>query len=306
MVQTVLQQHTRDLGARLRFALGAGIALVGTAVLAARGLAGLAPLETGPLAWASALSSGLGHGAWQGVIASSIAGAATGLGAVALWGLRERRGRRMPVFLAASAGMMLAAALFSLLWPAFQVARGGWMPAVVAAVAAGWLGMLGLDRALPHLHATPGATDGVVPDKALRLMIIAIAAHNLPEGFAVGAGFGGGESLGWVTALAIGLQNVPEGLVVATALWSLGSSRPVAALGALGTGLIEPLGAAIGAAMVSVAPQALPVALGLAAGAMLFVVFDEMLPTSWRHWRTGGRLSLPLAFGLGFTGMALL
>lgn len=114
----------------------------------------------------------------------------------------------------------------------------------------------------------------------MRLMVIAIAVHNLPEGFAVGAGFGGGDALGWGTAASIGLQNIPEGLIVATALLSMGMRRATAFALAAATGLLEPLGAVLGVVAVSISALTLPWALAAAGGAMMFVVVEELIPES--------------------------
>lgn len=260
--------------------------------------AGLAVLAAGQAArepLAAALLS-------TGVRASAIAGAATGLGACVLVAIRQLDARGLGLFMSISAGMMFAAAVFSLLLPAAGLAQWPFAADVVAAAVAGYLLMVVLDRSLPHQHAVPVAPQRH-PARALQLMVVAISAHNLPEGFAVGAGFGGGSELGWATALSIGVQNVPEGLVVAAALWSLGLSRVMAALGALGTGMLEPVGAVLGVLAVDVSAQALPVALAAAGGAMLFVVVDELIPEAFKE---GSARGVPVAFVVGFFAVAAL
>ena len=274
----------RPLPSRVRLTVGALINVGGVAALVA-GVAGAALRDPA---------------AAEGIRASAIAGAATGLGAVALLAMKRLGDRGLGHFMALGAGMMLAAALFSLILPAIDLSRTAAAAEVAAAVALGWIAMMALDRLLPHLHAAPQASRPL-PVNALRLMVVAIAAHNLPEGFAVGAGFGGGSDFGWVTALSIGIQNVPEGLIVATALWSLGMSRLKAGIGALLTGLIEPLGAAVGVLVIGTTPVALPLSLGLAGGAMLFVVFDELLPEAMERGRGIGRFGL---FAAGFAAVA--
>lgn len=216
------------------------------------------------------------------IAASLLAGGATGLGAVVLL-QRQRPGpKALARWLYASAGLMLAAALFSLLGPAIQQARAPLALDALLAAALGWGVMRFVDGRVAHTHAVPGAAGAAVGRPAMLLMVSGIAVHNLPEGFAVGAGFGGDASLGAGTAFAIGLQNVPEGLLVAMALWSAGVSRVRSALVALGTGLIEPVGATAGALLVGVAPVLLPLALAAAGGAMLYVVVDELLPEARR------------------------
>ncbi len=132
-------------------------------------------------------------------------------------------------------------------------------------------------------------------------MVVAIAVHNLPEGFAVGAGYGGGDAIGWGIALSIGMQNIPEGLIVATALWSIGASRGMAFALALATGLLEPLGAAIGVFAVGDSTILLPWALAISAGAMMFVIKEELIPESLNG---APFRSVTLSFALGSIVMA--
>jgi ZIP family zinc transporter len=209
-----------------------------------------------------------------------------------------------------SAGVMLAAALFSLLLPALDAARqvstsAAGAPALVGlALLAGGAALWLADRVLPHQHfvksdrpATP------VRAKGLRLIIVALALHNVPEGLAVGAGYAGGDALGLATALGIGLQNMPEGLVVASAMLVLGHGWLAAAGVATLTGIAEPLGALVGGALAGGSVLLLPVTLAFAAGAMLFVISHEMVPESHRSGNeglaTGGLLA-------GFAGMLIL
>ena len=114
--------------------------------------------------------------------------------------------------------------------------------------------------------------------------MLAITLHNVPEGLAVGVGFGTGD-LGPATALAIGigLQNIPEGLAVAVALLTLGYSRGQAVAVATATGLVEPVGGLIGVVAVTLAEPLLPWGLAFAAGAMIFVISDEIIPETHRH-----------------------
>lgn len=273
-------------------------------VTVALGLVALAGVALLALPLADALRAALSAPSdrWVGVKASAVAGAATGLGAMCLLVIRKLEERGLAVFMALAAGMMFAAAAFSLSRPAVAVATWPWAAEVALAVAIGYALMAALDRLLPHLHPTP-ANAAAGAHRTLLLIVIAIAAHNFPEGLAVGAGFAGGSALGWSTALAIGVQNIPEGLIVATALWAYGFSRARAAAGALATGLLEPIGAVAGVLIAGSSAVALPWALGLAAGAMLFVVLDELVPESFRYGMTR---AVPVSFGLGFFGLATL
>jgi ZIP family zinc transporter len=136
---------------------------------------------------------------------------------------------------------------------------------------------------MPHEHF-PTGREG--PDKTkLRrvwLFVIAITPHNLPEGLAVGVAFGGGQLEGAKLAIAIGLQNAPEGLSVAVALTSIGYTRLRALLIATATGLIEAAGGLAGVGIVAVSQPLLPWGLGFAAGAMLFVISNEIIPETHR------------------------
>ena len=197
---------------------------------------------------------------------------------------------------------MLSAAILSLLGPAVRMTTTPGAIDVFLAAVAGYAAMAALDRVLPHLHAAP-CDCAARSAGSLRLMVIAIAVHNLPEGFAVGAGFGGGNDLGWGTAVSIGLQNVPEGLIVATALWSIGMRRTTALALAVATGLLEPFGAAVGIAAVGISAITLPIALAAAGGAMLFVVLQELIPESLKgaSWR-----AVTVSVTAGSLGMAVL
>lgn len=284
---STLARPFREL--QVRRLVGAGIALTGAGVLAVRlGSAVAEMLRVSPELAA-------------GIAASAIAGAATGVGALTIVFLPRITPALQSALLGFSGGLMLAASLLSLIWPAMQSALAGNLSVtaagalVLAAASAGALGIRAADRILPHLHP-----DAAGANSRLWLMVVAIALHNLPEGFAVGAGYGGGDALGLNTALAIGLQNLPEGLVVAMALAILGfGPLPAIAIATL-TGLAEPLGALAGGAFAGTAQAALPIALAAAGGAMLFVVFHELLPAAIRARRAA--VSLGSAIG----GIALM
>jgi zinc transporter, ZIP family len=228
-----------------------------------------------------------------GFLASLAAGLMTGVGALPVLFTRELPQRVEDALLGFAAGVMLAASFFSLISPGIDHAdqdldlgRFGGALLVLAAVLAGAAALLALDRAIPHEHFVAGR-HGPQGAKMRRigLFILAITLHNLPEGLAVGVGFGGGEgarSEGTALAVAIGLQNAPESLSVAVALVSLGY-RPLAALAiAAATGLVEALGGLFGAGVVAAASVMLPIGLGFAAGAMLFVISHEIIPETHR------------------------
>lgn len=230
-----------------------------------------------------------------GVAASLLAGAMTGLGGLMVAGSSAVDPRRQNLLIGFAAGVMIAAAVFSLILPAFALAQaGGAAPgaAGVVVLAAVWLGAAAMDRMglwTAALAARGGSRWPEHPDeRRVALFVLAITLHNLPEGMAVGTSFMGGDpELGWATMLGIGLQNIPEGLAVAALLASLGWSRTRSAAAALATGLIEPVGAAFAVTIAGLTDAVLPWALGFAAGAMLFVVAAEIIPHTRRRIEHG-------------------
>lgn len=225
-----------------------------------------------------------------GTLGSLLAGLATGVGAAGIFLVRGVGGRTQSLLLGSAAGIMLAATFFSLILPGLEEGerRFGSEPAAVAAVGlgllAGAVALWALHRSAPHEHFLTGREGPERTELArIWLFVLAITLHNLPEGMAVGVGFGGGDAArGGSLALGIGLQNVPEGLAVAAALATVGYSRSRAFAIALATGLVEPVGGCFGAAAAWLARPALPVTLGFAAGAMLFVISDEIIPETHR------------------------
>jgi len=231
-----------------------------------------------PAVWAAVQHIAASPVKLQAVEFSAIAGAATGLGGMALLVMKKIDDKGLGLFIAIAGGMMAAAAVVSLFLPAVQT-DGALMVALVA-TAAGYGLMTLLDQTLPHEHpvAGPEMTGQARVHTAL-LMTVAIALHNVPEGFAVGASAGNlNGSSG--TAFSIGLQNIPEGLIVATALWSIGIHKALSALAALATGLVEPIGAGIGVITADSWLMGTPASMAFAAGAMAFVVCNEMIPES--------------------------
>lgn len=238
---------------------------------------------------------------YLGFIASLLAGLATGAGALPIF-LKEHFSDDMLDFmLGFAAGVMLAAAAFSLLVPAIDLS-GPWI--AVIGLVTGTLMLHFIDRFVPHFHPVAGPEGPPSRLSKLWLFIIAITIHNFPEGLAVGISFGSGDmAAGLVVATAIGLQNAPEGLAVALPLLREKYSKKRALGYATLTGLVEPLGGLLGIVLVSLAHSILPWGLAFAAGAMLFVVIDEMIPES--HKKGFGRKA---TFGLigGFSIMMLL
>lgn len=222
----------------------------------------------------------------KGLQAALLAGLATGLGALPILFLRRPSENLMAPMLGLAGGMMLAASLFSLLVPAVQTVAASDAPwllgiATAGALLAGAALMHRLDRRTPHAHVEGVEDRGLQPKVAL--VVAAIALHNVPEGLAVGVAASAGVDHGM--SLGIAIQNVPEGWIVASAMIALGAGPLRAALMALATGLVEPVGGLFGVIATAVAGAALPLALAAAAGAMLWVVSHELIPASHRPGR---------------------
>jgi ZIP family zinc transporter len=216
-----------------------------------------------------------------GLIASLLAGAATGLGAFPVLFTKKISDKVLDTLLAFSAGIMLATTAFDLIIPSIKFGGGGLRGALLAAlgILAGAVFLDVIDKVSPHMHTILGSEGSKSKLSRVWLFVIAITIHNFPEGLAVGVGFGSGSTAGGITlAVAIGLQNMPEGLAVAFPLLHDGYSRGKAFVIALATGLVEPLGALFGLLVVQAAKPLLPLGLAFAAGAMLFVISDEIIP----------------------------
>jgi len=248
----------------------------------------------------------------QALAGGAMAALATALGALPVLFSQQLSARLQTTLMGFGAGVMLAASAFSLILPGLQAAaaggQGAWGAGVLMtlAILLGGAAMLALDRWLPHEHFLKGLDDRRDARSVRRawLFVFAIALHNIPEGFAIGVGYGGGDAIqGSALATGIALQDVPEGLVVAVALLAAGYSRRTAVAIAMASGLVEPLGAVVGAALVANSAVLLPWGLGVAAGAMLFVISHEIIPESHRQGHESFATS---GLMLGFVLMMLL
>ena len=228
----------------------------------------------------------------MGLLAGLVTWAFTAAGAAAVFLSREFSRKTLDVMLGGAAGVMLAATFWSLLNPAMELAEPAWGAGRVIPVGLGLL--IGavvirvMDRVLPHIHPIGGLRDGG-PSKLPKntLLILAITLHNIPEALAVGVGFGAAvvdPKLGLAPAItlmfAIGLQNLPEGLAVSMPLLREGMGKRKAFFYGQLSGLVEPVAATFGALLASIALPFLPWALAIAAGAMLFVTVEEVIPES--------------------------
>ena len=259
-------------------AAGLTLALLSVLILLGQSLARIAAGEAAP---------GL-----RNALLGGLAGlATTTLGALPALALRSIPQKLEDSLLGVAAGMMLAASAFSLLLPGLAAgaeitgSKGLGAGVVVLGMALGVLLMLGLDRFTPHEHDSTGPC-GPAPDRCGRvwLFVFAIALHNLPEGMAIGVSFARNDlAVGLPLTTAIALQDIPEGLAVALALRSAGFGTAKSVCIAAASGLLEPLGSLLGVGLSSGLAFAYPAGLGLAAGAMLFVVSHEVIPETHRN-----------------------
>ncbi len=230
----------------------------------------------------------------QALLATLFTWGVTALGAMTVFLTREINQRVLDWLLGFAGGVMIAASFWSLLAPGIELAEDqgvpGWIPAVVGFLSGGVFLRL-VDAVLPHLHiGLPREEAEGLKTSWQRsvLLVTAITLHNIPEGLAVGVAFGaadlGLESASFAAAVAlalgIGLQNFPEGIAVAMPLRREGMSRWRSFLYGQSSGIVEPVAGVIGAAAVIVARPILPYALSFAAGAMIFVVVEEVIPSS--------------------------
>jgi len=241
----------------------------------------------------------------------------TALGAAGVFLAREMSRKVLDAMLGFAAGVMIAASFWSLLAPAIEMSREGPLPAWVPAAVGFMLGAVflrAIDRIVPHLHVgfPMSEAEGIKTSwERATLLILAITLHNIPEGLAVGVAFGAvaagipSANLAGAVALAIGigLQNFPEGLAVAMPLRREGFSQLKSFWYGQLSGVVEPIAGVVGAAAVLIARPLLPYALAFAAGAMIFVVIEELVPESQRG---GNGDTATMGAMVGFTVMMIL
>ena len=238
----------------------------------------------------------------QALLATLFTWLLTALGAGLVFFTRTVNQRLLDTLLGMAAGVMIAASFWSLLSPAIAMSAEiwgesrAWIPAVLGFLAGGAF-LWAVDKVLPHLH--PGLkmseAEGVKTSwRRSTLLVLAITLHNIPEGLAVGVAFGAvayglpGATLGAAIALAlgIGIQNFPEGTAVSMPLRREGMSRTRSFFYGQASGVVEPIAGVLGAAAVVLMQPILPFALAFAAGAMIFVVAEELIPESQRQGDT--------------------
>ncbi|REK13093.1 MAG: ZIP family metal transporter [Planctomycetota bacterium] len=236
------------------------------------------------------------HPVAQALLAGLFTWLVTAIGAAGVFFTRDVNRKLLDAMLGFSGGVMLAASYWSLLAPSIEISEQGelpvWLPPTIGFLAGGavlWI----MDKSLPHLHLGFPTEEAEGPHTAWRraiLLVTAITLHNIPEGLAVGVAFGGviagvpssSIAAACVLAVGIGLQNFPEGVAVAMPLRGEGVSRLKSFWYGQLSAAVEPVAAVIGAAAVVFAAPVLPYALSFAAGAMVYVVVEELIPESHR------------------------
>jgi ZIP family zinc transporter len=231
---------------------------------------------------------------WQALVATLFTWFVTALGAGLVFFFKTINRKALDGMLGFAAGVMIAASYWSLLAPAIEMAEGGslpaWVPATVGFLSGGgflWI----IDKILPHLHLgfPLEEAEGIKTSwHRSVLLVLAITLHNIPEGLAIGVAFGAlasdlpTASLAGavVLALGIGIQNFPEGTAVSVPLRREGFTRLKSFWYGQLSGIVEPIAGVVGALAVILMKPLLPYALAFAAGAMIFVVVEELIPES--------------------------
>ena len=217
---------------------------------------------------------------------------------------KEIPNRMQKALLGFASGVMVAASVWSLLIPSIEMGSGNVWPAVLGLLA-GFAFLLLIDYVTPHIHATGEAEGPQSHLSRTTKLALAVTIHNFPEGMAVGVAIAGaitsGFSMAGALALSLGiaLQNVPEGAIISMPLRAAGNSRWKAfAVGSL-SGIVEPVGGALVLLLASAVTPLMPYLLAFAAGAMLYVVIEELIPeTAQGHHSNLGTLGFALGFAL--------
>ena len=240
----------------------------------------------------------------------------TTLGAAMVFFMKNKINSKVEkTLLGFASGVMVAASVWSLLIPSIEMANEqkiiAWVPATVGLLF-GIAFLLVLDSIIPHLHLKSSEPEGIKSKlKKTTMMVLAVTLHNIPEGMAVGVLFAGalsqnsGVTMAGAFALAIGIaiQNFPEGAIISMPLKGEGMSKPKAFLCGTLSGIVEPIGAVITILLTSAIVRVLPYLLSFAAGAMLYVVVEELIPES----QNGEHSNLgTIGFAIGFAIMMIL
>lgn len=240
----------------------------------------------------------------------------TALGAAMVFLMKKEMNKKVEkILLGFASGVMIAASVWSLLIPSIEMAetqgKVAWIPAAIGFLL-GIVFLLVLDSVVPHMHLESEKTEGIKSKlKKTTMMVFAVTLHNIPEGMAVGVTFAGalaqnaGITIAGAFALAIGIaiQNFPEGAIISMPLKSEGVSKPKAFLYGTLSGIVEPIGAVITILLTNAVVPILPYLLSFAAGSMIYVVVEELIPESQagEHSNIG-----TIGVAIGFTIMMIL
>lgn len=240
----------------------------------------------------------------------------TALGSAMVFLMKNKMSQKVEkILLGFASGVMIAASVWSLLIPSIEMAetqgKVAWIPAAIGFLL-GIVFLLVLDSVVPHMHLESEKTEGIKSKlKKTTMMVFAVTLHNIPEGMAVGVTFAGalarnaGITIAGAFALAIGIaiQNFPEGAIISMPLKSEGVSKPKAFLYGTLSGIVEPIGAVITILLTNAVVPILPYLLSFAAGAMIYVVVEELIPESQagEHSNIG-----TIGVAIGFTIMMIL
>lgn len=240
----------------------------------------------------------------------------TSFGAACVFFMKKEMGDRLQRMLTGfAAGVMVAASIWSLLIPAMEQVSDMGKLAFVPAVAGLWLGILFLlllDHIIPHLHRNSQRAEGPKSQlKRTTMLVLAVTLHNIPEGMAVGVVYAGylagntqiSAAAAMALSLGIAIQNFPEGAIISMPLRAEGTGKPKAFLGGVLSGIVEPIGAILTILAAGLIVPALPYLLSFAAGAMLYVVVEELIPemSQGEHSDVG-----TIFFAVGFSVMMML
>ena len=240
----------------------------------------------------------------------------TSFGAACVFFMKKEMGDRLQRMLTGfAAGVMVAASIWSLLIPAMEQVSDMGKMAFVPAVAGFWLGILFLlllDHIIPHLHRNSQRAEGPRSQlKRTTMLVLAVTLHNIPEGMAVGVVYAGylvgntqiSAAAAMALSLGIAIQNFPEGAIISMPLRAEGTGKPKAFLGGVLSGIVEPIGAILTILAAGLIVPALPYLLSFAAGAMLYVVVEELIPemSQGEHSDVG-----TIFFAVGFSVMMML
>ncbi|MGL4687062.1 MAG: ZIP family metal transporter [Fusobacteriaceae bacterium] len=244
----------------------------------------------------------------QALLATLFTWGVTALGASMVFFFKTINKRVLNGMLGFASGVMIAASFWSLLSPAIELAEAmgitSWLPAVIGFLGGGFF-LWSVDKLLPHLHSGMEQTEGIKTSwQRSVLLVLAVTLHNIPEGLAVGVAFGAvasgipSASLGGAISLAIGigLQNFPEGAAVSVPLRREGLSRLKSFYYGQASGIVEPIAGVLGAFFVLRMRSLLPYALSFAAGAMIYVVVEELIPTASDDHDDSGTIGAMLGF----------